>query len=326
MAKDFKNKADVDCSIENQESGGGKTLKIPEGKTPVYFLQSTYEDGYVHWVEVNGTRMRVVCSGGLEGRGYEPEKCEICAYCAEMYAKAKQTDNPEKSDKIKKLGNEAHAKYEALFIAAKGEMIVVKEGAEKKKMADFEEAEVGILPMTSTQYQAFKGLLDGEKYSQVKSPEDLFNRAIMFDKAKRDTAKGKARYATVAFVPAKSQSDPPTVEWKPEDFPIADAFVIDHGQVKKAAAALKGGKVESKPAADVEYEDDEAVDDFAGGDDLDATDLGTEDTADADFLDDVEAEAPAPKKVDVKATAPKKPEAAKAPAKSKKAVPEDAEF
>lgn len=329
MPKDLTRQEDTQKSLESQESSGGLTLKIPEGKTPVYFLSSAYEDGYIHWLDTPQGRMRVVCSGGLEGKGYAPDTCKVCAYCADQYARAKQLDlegKTEAANKIRAIGNEAHAKYEAHFVVAKGEMIKVKdpETGEKRSMADFDDAEVGILSMTGKQYQDFMSLRDNETYPFIKSVDDLLNRAILLDKAKRDSKGKKARYATIEFKPARNQSDKPKVEYKPEDYPLADNFKIDVDAVSAAYNALlgKGPKAaKSSALADDAYESEEAIDDF-GDDGLDESDLGTDDAGDGDFLDDVEGDEASEKKAPAKkAPAPAK----KAPAKKAPAT-DDADF
>lgn len=318
MPKDLTKQEDVDASLESQESISTGNLKIPEGKTPVYFLTSGYEDGFTHWIDLPEGRMRVVCAGGPKGRGYAPDDCKICAYCSAMYAKAKKIASDgdvDKAEKIKKLGNGAHARYEAQFIVAKGEMVKVKVDGEKKEVADFDDAEVGILQFTENQYKSFIGLVDKE--GSVKTTADLFNRAILLDKAKREHKGKKAQFPTIEFKASRTQSDPPAVEWKPEDFPIADNFKVDMEQIEKAAAVLMGkgpAKAAKDDFDDDAYEKDEAIDEFAGEEEgLDETGLATEEPENDDFLIDVDDE-PAPK-----AKAPAKKTETKAPAKSDKA-------
>jgi len=326
MAKDLTKQADIQQSLDSQESSGGMMLKIPEGKTPVYFLSSAYEDGYIHWIDVPGAgRVRVVCAGGLEGKGFAPDTCSICAYCLSMYERAKQVSDPDKAQKLKNLGNDSHAKYEAQFVVAKGEMVKVKnEKGEKVSVADFDDATVGVLSMTGTQYKAFMALRDSEAYPFIKGTGDLLNRAILLDKAKRESGGKPAKYATIEFKPARNQMDKPSVQWKPEDFPLADNFQIDLEQVEKAYTALVGSAAKSntKKIADDAYEAEEDLDDLLGDDDnLSDAGLSADDVDEDDFLADVDDR---PQKAAPAKKAPAKVPEKKAPAK--KTAPDDAEF
>src|SRR4030042_350804 len=61
------------------EPGQSKNLKIPDGKTPVYILSPDYADGYVHWLSLpDGSALRVLSGGGLEGKGFAPPECALC--------------------------------------------------------------------------------------------------------------------------------------------------------------------------------------------------------------------------------------------------------
>ena len=282
MSKQLDNDQDVKQSLDSMESDG-KTLKIKEGRTPVYILDSTYEDGYIHWI---GGK-RIVCAGGLEGRGWAPDVCACCKKVEAAFKKAKQLEGKSKkaAEKTRGTARGARAKYEAQFLAAVGELVVMKDPktGNKRKVPDFDEARVGILPFTAKQFEDFTGLRSNENFPQIEGPEDLLNRVIILDKKKR----GESKYPTIEYIPAKSPSDPPEIEYDRDEFDLAESFIIDE------EAVINGAKLFDAPAVrteDVDSNDDEEenVDNYeADEDDFDEDDIDTEDDVDDDFLDDV---------------------------------------
>jgi len=343
--KDFYNDKDTKESQEALESGG-KILTIDQGKTPIYVLESGYEDGYVHWVRVKGQgSQRVVCGGGLEGKGFAPDECGLCKHSMDIFAEARELDDAGKTSraaKVRQQGNDLRAKYEAHFLVIKGEVVKIKDQktGKKRAVADYEDGKVGVLAMTKRQYQDFLALLNGEKYPYVETKKDLLNRSIILDKAKR----GDAMYATIEFVPSRNKTNKPEVEYKVEDF-LTDVFVIDTEQIDKAVALLSGsGVAHEDDAGEDDFEDDDILDDEEvdeADDDLGADDFDDGFLDDVDDIEEVEEEEPEEKKTKPKTTkAQAKAKAAKAKTvkaktsakgkaakgKSKKAAPDGTDF
>lgn len=283
-------------SVENDEvldetnsgfnsKGGGKNIKIPEGKTPIYILESDYHDGYVHYVRgPDGKPMRVVCAGGIEGKGFKPDNCKICKETLELYQQAKALeadgDKHGAADLRKKAGN-IRASYNAEFIVVVGEMMLVRgKDGKKVKVPDFENdsVKVGVLTMTEKQYKDFTGLRNNEIYPFIKTGKDLTNRVFVLDKQKRD---GKSM-ATIEFIPMKSASDKPDIEYDPDDFNTEADFEIDEDRIEQAYKMITRS---SDDDDDTQFDDEDASPKHKPS--KKAVD---EDNDDADFLDDEDEE------------------------------------
>jgi len=276
MARDLDRADDVQESLDSMETQGN-ILRIPEGRTPVYILNSEYADGYAHWVKAKGGGVspRVVCAGGVEGKGWVPEECPICALVAALYKKAKSIEAKHgETDEVKTLRKSAsniRAKYEAHFLAVKGELVKERVKGGKKMVPDFEDGQVGILSLTRQQFEDFVYLRKSDKLPFMKDGEDLTNRIIVLDKRKR----GKSTYATTEFIPSKRTSDPPDLEYDEEEFDLEEDFEVDEDDLENAADLSR----KSKDDDDDDFEDDDV--DFEDDDDDD------DDAAiDDDFLDD----------------------------------------
>jgi hypothetical protein len=232
MAKSLTDEDDIQGSLDgsaNQE-GGGKNLKIPEGKTPIHILSEDYADGYIHWAKLpDGSLKRLACLGGLEGHGWVPDTCPLCGVVAQLYKQAKSLEKEEgETAEVKKLRKKAfdlRAKYEAHFLAAVGELVREKDAKTGNKIfvPEFDQGKVGILSMTRQQYENFTALRNSESFEFMKGPEDLINRVIILDKAKRD---GSA-FATIEFIPSKRQSESPKIEYEADDFDLEEDFELD---------------------------------------------------------------------------------------------------
>ena len=270
MAKEIDNEEDVQGSLDSFERSGSNVLKIPEGKTPIYLLSGEYQDGYVHWVNIAGNITRVVCLGGVEGRGWAPDECPICKYVAEMYGKAKKLEESHgKEDKrvkaLRKKAGRLRAKYEAHFVAAKGELVREKTGSGKKRFVpDFEDCDVGILSCTKQQFEDLTSIRKSEKYPFMNGGKDLLNRPIVVDKRKR----GDSIYATSEFIPSKRTSDL-DVDYDEDELGLDSDFEIDE-ESAEAVVELLQKPAESTDEDDVEFEKADSAD------------------IDDDFLDDVD--------------------------------------
>lgn len=280
MVKDLGKADDIQESLDSLESRGGQFLRMPEGKTPIYILNSEYSDGYVHWVKTAEGNQRIICAGGLEGKGFAPDECGICKYVAELYQRAKKIESKHgENDDVKSLrriAGRTRAKYEAHFLAVKGELVKEKQkDGSKRSVPDFDEGQVGILTFTRQQFEDFISLRKSEEFPFMKDGNDLVNRVILVDKKKR----GGSDFATSKFIPSKHVTDPPDVEYEEDDFDLDEAFAADEQQVERAVEYLRSGKVESDDDEDVELEDEEEDEDEE-----------EEEEVSDDFLNDVEDE------------------------------------
>ena len=210
--------------------------------------------------------------------------------------------------RLREHASQMRARYEAAFIGAKGEFVKEKKNGKKVNVPDFEEGEVGILPMTRTQFESFTGLRKDEKFKFMKGPQDLVNRVIVADKAKR----GGSDYATIEFIPSSHISDPPDLEYDEDDFDLDARYEIDEDIIEKIMLALDGDD-EDDDGLDMDEEDfnlddddddddDEEVEDDDDADDDDDLDF---DDDDDDIFDDEEEEE-VPKKKSKKTSSKKK--------------------
>jgi len=265
MGKKLTNEQDVQSTRKSFEANS-KILKFDENtKTPVYILDDSYEEGFVHWVNLPGGKsVRVVCGGGMDGKGFDPTNCKICNHMVEGYREARnlEAEDAKAADAMRKELNKCRANYSAEFLAVKGELLTVKDPVTKKKTlsADFDEYEVGILALTEAQFNGFVGLINNENYPFMKSNADLLNRVIILDKRKRAKNGKEAKYASVEFVPLKNKFDSPEIEFDKEEFDTKKDFEIDEEKIEKAFAYLNGGdEYEEAEEADdeIEYEDED---------------------------------------------------------------------
>ena len=309
MPKDFMAEEDVQESLDSQSRGDGRTLTIPEGKTPVYFLSGSYADGYIHWVSLpDGSRVRVVDPDGLEGRGWTPDTNPITKYCQTLYKEAKAAEDAGQEKKAKALrarAGQMKPRYEARFLVAVGELVrVKKKDGSKGFEPDFEGAKVGILALTRKQFDDFVALRKSERYPFIKSPQNLLDRPIILDKRKRDDA----MFATIEFIPSRHPMDPPDVEYDADDFDLDSDYEADEEQVAKLAKLLRGAAKDDdddEVELDTADDDDDLDDDFLDDEDAEEEEDDEDEDTDDDFLDE-----DSPSK--------KKPAKAKSSARSKK--------
>lgn len=324
MGKKLTRDDDVQASNESfeNEGGGGRILKIGEGKTPVYLLSDDYADGYVHWTTLpDGGRKRLVCLGGLEGKGWAPDNCPLCQMTASIYKKAKAAEgqgNKDLAETIRRRASGMRAKYEAHFLAVKGEMVKEKRGDKKVFVPDFEEGTVGLLSMTKQQFEQFTGLRSNPEYPFMKGSQDLVNRVFVLDKAKREGSS----FATTLFIPSKHVSDAPDVEYEAAEFEDMEAdfetdadamdsavellaavededFTSDEDDSdRKPSKSSKAGKAAKKPVDEDDFFDEDDEDEAPKKGKKAAAKAEEEDDDDADdgFVDDFEDDIPEPPK------------------------------
>ena len=264
MAKDLTSAEDTQEALDSQEGSGFRSITIDIGKTPIYILTAKYEFGFIHWVKLGTANVPVVCAAGKDGGGFAPDDCQLCEKTAGHYKAAKKLEKakkPEAAAKEKKKGNDIRAKWAAQFIVAKGEFVKTLIQGVKKDIPNFDDVEVGILSMTQKQYQDLIDLRDDDDYPYVKSGEDLINRMLLLDKAKRK-AKGKkklSRYPTIVIKPAKRPTDPPVVFDDLEDKDellqlMEDSFSVDTEAVDRVYKALTDDSEDTEEEFQVEEE------------------------------------------------------------------------
>jgi hypothetical protein len=254
MGKKLTNDKDVQSTQKSFDTNS-KILKFDENtKSPIYILDDGYEEGFVHWVALpDGRRARIVCGGGMEGKGFDPTNCKICNYLVEGYreARALEAEDPKEADKMRKTLNQMRANYSAEFRAVKGELLKIKDpktGA-KTLSPDFDEYVVGILALTEPQFNSLIALVGSDNYPWMKTNADLLNRVLILDKRKRNKQGKDAKFPSVEFQPLKNQSDLPKIEYDKDELDTTKDFEIDEEKIEKAFNLLNGGG---------EYEDEEA--------------------------------------------------------------------
>lgn len=288
-------------------------LSIPERKTPWYLISLDYADGYVHWYDAGAGHRRVVCAGGIEGRGFAPDACPICAYTLELYQEAKRLEASGDSGRAKQVRERAgriRAKAETHFKALRGERVLVKTKTGKVEAADFEVSEdddesavaAGIISLSKAQWEGLIGMRGDSSVPQIKTAEDFGNRVLWTSKESRKGSRG-GKYSAVVWHADPQESDMPDFEIPEEllEMDLGDDFETNPEELEKVYALLSGQELE-------EPEDDEEVametDSAEDADDADLDDIedDSDDEDGKDFKDDVpwdedeEEEEPAPKK------------------------------
>lgn len=300
--KSLSRQEDVQSTKKAMEKAPSFFLNIPDAKTPWYLLSLDYADGYVHWYDIGGNGRRIVCAGGLEGKGFATSECPICAYVLDLYQEAKRLEEEGDSAKAKALkdrANRLHAKPEVQFKAIRGQRTLLKTKTGKEWVADFDMSEedstagVGIISLSESQFSGLTGMINGEGTEFIKNGDDLGKRVLWTAKEKR---KGKtSSYSAVVWTADANESDMPEVEVPQEllDMDLAESFVIDTDEIEKVFSLISGQEVET-PAVDdaVAMETDSKKEpDNADLDDLD-DDVDPID----DFEDDIPEEKPTPAK------------------------------
>ena len=290
-AKDFTNEEDVkESQLATQTSSN--FIKIREGEqAPIYFMDSKFEDGFEHWVNLGDQITRIPCAGGTEGGGYAADECPLCKIAQDHFNSAKKYASAGKKSAAsteKRLGSAIKGKYAIYFIAAKGERNVVKlQGKKKKYKTEFDNAQIGFLALTKAQRDNLHACRS--KYEYITSNKDLFNRYIVFDKQKRN----EDEWATIEFIPATKPTPKPDLE-VPDELDLDSLFAVDASEIKKLAKAYLAGATEEDDDSGVEAEDDEDVEDDSI-DELDSDDDEEEAEEESDDDEEDEEDAPAPK-------------------------------
>jgi len=326
--KSLSNQQDVKSTQKAMEKAPSWYLGIPDQKTPWYFITLDYADGYVHWYDVGGNGRRIVCAGGLEGKGFATDACPICAHVLELYQEAKrlvEEGDEARAKVLKDRANKLHGKPEVQFKAIRGQRTLLKTKTGKEWVPDFdmEDSEsstgIGVISLSESQFSGLTGMINGETTSFIASGDDLGKRVLWTAKENR---KGKSsNYSAVVWSADAAESGMPDVEIPQEllDMDLAENFAIDSEEIEKVYSLISGQAVEA-PEADDPVETEAEGDSAETPDDADLDDL----PEDTDFVDDLPEEEPASKiapRVAPRPAATTKAPAAKIAPTSKPAAP-----
>jgi len=252
--KSLGSEADVESTQKAMEQAPSWFLKIPDKKTPWYFLSLEYADGYVHWYNAGGLDRRIVCDGGLEGKGFATDDCSLCAYVLELYQEAKrlkEEGHEGKAKAMKDRANKLHANAEVQFKAIRGQRTLMKTDDGKEWIADWDtededsSVDVGIITLSEAQFDGLTAMIKGEHTEFIKSGDDLGNRILWTSKEKRKNKSGRKYNAVVWDVDEKETEIPDLpVETELLDMDLRENFALDSEELAKVYELVSGQKVE----------------------------------------------------------------------------------
>lgn len=307
--KSLSRQEDVQATSKAMEQAPSWFLGIPDKKTPWYFISLDYADGYVHWYDVGGNSRRVVCAGGLEGKGFATEECPICAYVLELYQEAKrlkEEGDEARSKQIKDRANRLHAKAEVQLKAIRGQRTLLKTKTGKEWIADWDmedeesTAGVGVISLSESQWSGLTGMIKGEETQFIQEGDDLGKRILWTNKERRKGRTG-GRYSAVVWSADEEETDMPDVEIPAElvELNLEENFTIDGEEIEKVYELLSGQQIE-EPAEDEEVELEEDSEEEPANADLDdlpededeevEEEAEEEESEEDDFEDDIPGE------------------------------------
>jgi hypothetical protein len=285
MKGSFKNKKDVD---KLKEKGKTNILKIKREKPFIRILGPEFVSEQTHIFQVGPKQYRSsVCLGGIEGGGYAPDDCPVCAEAQihwEAKKKLKDGKKSTKKDAQAKIeheyGKDMQARKQTAMIAIQGESVKAKNKKGKTITVPEWSKEPGILPLSEAQDRKLReDIWEDENFDYMENKyDDLFNRTLKFNKVKKKNSDS----GEIMIVPAKKPSKAPEVEG---DFPDLEKFF----SYKTKAEMLKDIKEWKKYKGLIEDDDDdeevESDDVEESEDDLDAVEESDEEL-DEDLEDD----------------------------------------
>lgn len=301
MSKSLGNLDDIQSTSTAMESGGQNLfLKIPDAKTPWFLLGIEYADFCLHWYEGPQGRRSVVCAGGIDGKGFSPDKCPICEHVLGLYQEGKRLrerggdGDQALGDKLKNRANDLRGKATVILKAIRGQYVLIKDSKGRKTQeADFELAsddsdsnvDVGFLSLSEAQWSGLTALIKGEHTEFIANGVDLCKRILFTRKEKR---KGRTtKYTAVVWGAEADEIEAPDIEIPKEvdEKDLDDFAVVDTAELDKVVAFLSGQGSEV-------LDDDEEVALDEDSDDSELTDSYLDDveddaSGDADFEDDL---------------------------------------
>ena len=286
--KSLSKEEDIQSTRKAMEQEPSWYLSIPDKKTPWYFINLDYADGFVHWYDSGGLARRVVCAGGLDGKGFATDDCSLCAYVLELYQEAKrlkEDGQTARATQMKDRANRLHGKAEVQFKVIRGQRTLMKTKDGKEWIADWDMEEedstagTGIISMSEAQFDGFTGMIKGEHSTFIESGDDLGTR-VMWTAKERRKRKGGGKYNAVVWSADEEESEIPDVVIEEEllEMDLGKNFVVDFDEVDKVYELVSGQQIEEPDEEEqVELEDDSGevpenadLDDLAVDEDPDA--------------------------------------------------------
>lgn len=259
MAK-FSSEEDRKVTKDAHSGGGGNILKLEEGHNFVVFLDSEYEQGFIHWVKSGGQNFRRTCVGGIQSKGWNPEECELCALALEMYEMKKEalSDGDKRLSKdYNDRGNDIKSNYQAIVPAIMGSVIVERKKnkktgeMEKIYVPDFEEFEIGKLALTHPQINKLLDRVEKLNLDEDEVPEYMTTHVIDFIKKKE----GDKKYAEVKKVRISKKSfDVESLEIDEDDILDVSGEFEESDDLEKIADLYRS---ELEEEDEEEYEEEE---------------------------------------------------------------------
>ncbi len=245
------------------DSSRGDIIKIEDGHNWIIFLEEDFEQGFIHWVPIGEKTLRRVCAGGLEGKGWAVEECDLCSLAKDQYDIKKEAKTDGDKAVVKEYnerGNKLRANYGAVFKAIKlGNKL--KQGKNKKTgkpmkryVPDLESIQVGKLSLTHSQLKKVFKLIEIDEetgdypYDFISSGEDLVNRPLDFLKGKE----GEKLYSELkSITPMKKVIE---FEIAEDDIPETSKEFDFTDDLEKVVALYNG---EDETESEGEYEEQE---------------------------------------------------------------------
>ncbi len=251
-------------TVETAGRGGGGTyIKLEEGHNFVVLLDEDFKHSFVHWVHVGDKTYRRVCKAELDGKGWAPDECEICALAAQQYElmkEAKAEGDKALAEEYKTRGNRLRANYSSVFRAVKMKSVMERKKNKQGKVVkrfipDFdEEPVVGKLQLTLPQTNRLFSLLKDDEetgelpYDFISVGGDLENRVLDFLKQRE----GDKKYAELKkIIPSKDSLELDIGEDELPDIESEFIFIDDLDEV----VSLYSGEAEC--AEEDDYEEQE---------------------------------------------------------------------
>jgi len=342
MKGSIDNKKDIDSTSHAGDRGKNSYIKFKKGRIFVRLLGKEFVSEFLHSFEIGKKFYSFVCLGGLESKGYAPDSCPACQVAKEHFwdpikelkdkveilkqkndaKKAKQLEM--EIDEMKKQGKMLITKQTTKFVAVAGEAVKEKIKTKKGFIVEYVpewETQPKILQLSKIQFDKLT-LSIFEKYSFMKTSDDLVNRNLMFVK---EAPKGEVtkQNTPVEIVPCDKISKSPKAEGDLPDIDKTFYYKTD-AEVKKIMKEFLSGEVEFEDEeVEEEQDNDFEDDDFEDEPEEEIQDDdGETDSVEDEFEDEVEEQ---PRKKVNRDKGKKKP-IGKVKKSSKKKDEEDDEF
>jgi len=290
MKGNLESKDDVKKVSSAINGSGSSYIKIDKGKNFIRLLSKEYVCEFVHTLDTGNNQYSFIpCLGKIQGKGYSPDVCPICGKAKEHWNRIKEIKaNPgyDKSDKLKvqselelKKGKGLQTNLRTVMIAVKGKAIRERTKDGIKTIPDFD-GEAKYLSITTSQWTKITETIF-EEYDFMKTPEDLLNRNLLFEKEEKKGRKS-GKYTEVEIKPSKTKSKVPKIT---NDIPILDdvftykteeeAKEILNNYLKAHGEEVDDDNEKIKDGIDEIDIEDKELDDLEDG--LDDSNLGDED-------------------------------------------------